>query len=144
MFPCEALFNWPGRLRIKILLSDWLVPECNFLLSRSIILTSFVSRGRANRKAIERLKDMLVMVSYSNKKKKNPGRKQNEEKKFTFSFKVTLCGVHSSCVVLICPQSSSDKRFLVKQHATILRQQRHKLRVCSTAPHARGKTSSSS
>lgn len=29
----------------------------------SVVLTSYVSRGRANRKAIERLKDMLVMVS---------------------------------------------------------------------------------
>lgn len=71
------------------------------ILAEIIILTSFVSRGRANRKAIERLKDMLVM-------------------------------------------SSSDKRFLVKQHATMLRQQRHKLRVRSAAPHARGKSSASS
>ncbi|TMS23978.1 Transmembrane channel-like protein 7 [Larimichthys crocea] len=48
------------------------------ILAEIIILTSYVSRGRANQKAIERLKDMLVM-------------------------------------------SSSDKRFLVKQHATMLR-----------------------
>ncbi|RVE75805.1 hypothetical protein OJAV_G00002110 [Oryzias javanicus] len=48
------------------------------ILAEIIILTSYVSRGRANTKAIERLKDMLVM-------------------------------------------SSSDKRFLVRQHATLLR-----------------------
>ncbi|XP_027872947.1 transmembrane channel-like protein 7 [Xiphophorus couchianus] len=48
------------------------------LLAKIIILTSYVSRGRANQKAIERLKDMLIMCS-------------------------------------------SDKRFLVKQHATLLR-----------------------
>uniref|UniRef100_A0A672KK60 Transmembrane channel-like protein n=1 Tax=Sinocyclocheilus grahami TaxID=75366 RepID=A0A672KK60_SINGR len=33
------------------------------ILAEVVILTSYVSRGRANRKAIERLKDMLVMVS---------------------------------------------------------------------------------
>uniref|UniRef100_A0A8C1ZQ92 Transmembrane channel-like protein n=1 Tax=Cyprinus carpio TaxID=7962 RepID=A0A8C1ZQ92_CYPCA len=32
------------------------------ILAEVVILTSYVSRGRANRKAIERLKDMLVMV----------------------------------------------------------------------------------
>ncbi|KAF3844026.1 hypothetical protein F7725_016074 [Dissostichus mawsoni] len=48
------------------------------ILAEILILTSYVSRGRANQKAIERLKDMLVM-------------------------------------------SSSDKRFLVKQHITMLR-----------------------
>uniref|UniRef100_A0A3Q3W1X3 Transmembrane channel-like protein n=1 Tax=Mola mola TaxID=94237 RepID=A0A3Q3W1X3_MOLML len=53
------------------------------VLAEVIILTSYVSRGRASKKAIERLKDMLVL-------------------------------------------SSSDKRFLVKQHATILRRQRNK------------------
>lgn len=58
------------------------------ILAEIIILTSYVSRGRANQKAIERLKDMLVM-------------------------------------------SSSDKRFLVKQHATMLRRQRNPLRVRS-------------
>ncbi|XP_071359837.1 transmembrane channel-like protein 7 isoform X2 [Trachinotus anak] len=51
------------------------------ILAEIIILTSYVSRGRANQKAIERLKDMLVM-------------------------------------------SSSDKRFLVKQHATMLRRKK--------------------
>ncbi|XP_077427906.1 transmembrane channel-like protein 7 [Vanacampus margaritifer] len=48
------------------------------ILAEIMILTSYVSRGRANQKTIERLKDMLVM-------------------------------------------SSSDKRFLVKKHATMLR-----------------------
>uniref|UniRef100_A0A8C1ZQD3 Transmembrane channel-like protein n=1 Tax=Cyprinus carpio TaxID=7962 RepID=A0A8C1ZQD3_CYPCA len=52
------------------------------ILAEVVILTSYVSRGRANRKAIERLKDMLVMVSVT-----------------------------------------SDKRFLVKQHSTIMRRQ---------------------
>ncbi|XP_056137066.1 transmembrane channel-like protein 7 [Lampris incognitus] len=51
------------------------------ILAEIVILTSYVSRGRANQRAIERLKDILVM-------------------------------------------SSSDKRFLVKQHATILKAQR--------------------
>ncbi|XP_060948132.1 transmembrane channel-like protein 7 [Limanda limanda] len=58
------------------------------ILAEIIILTSYVSRGRANQKAIERLKDMLVM-------------------------------------------SSSDKRFLVKQHTTVLRRQRASRRVGS-------------
>ncbi|XP_065809242.1 transmembrane channel-like protein 7 isoform X2 [Labrus bergylta] len=58
------------------------------ILAEVIILTSFVSRRQANQKAIERLKDMLVM-------------------------------------------SSSDKRFLVKQHATILRGKRNNYRVLS-------------
>ncbi|XP_037546161.1 transmembrane channel-like protein 7 [Nematolebias whitei] len=52
------------------------------ILAEIIILTSYVSRGRANQKAIERLKDMLVM-------------------------------------------SSSDKRFLVKEHATLLRSRKN-------------------
>ncbi|XP_070771490.1 transmembrane channel-like protein 8 [Enoplosus armatus] len=60
------------------------------ILAEIIILTSYLSRGRANQKAIERLKDMLVM-------------------------------------------SSSDKRFLVKQHATMLRRQRKPRTVHSTA-----------
>ncbi|TRY82674.1 hypothetical protein DNTS_032603 [Danionella cerebrum] len=54
------------------------------ILAQVVILTSYVSRGRENRKAIERLKDMLV----------------------------------------IC---SSDKRFLVKQHSTMMRRQRRTL-----------------
>ncbi|XP_067243763.1 transmembrane channel-like protein 7 [Chanodichthys erythropterus] len=33
------------------------------ILAEVVVLTSYVSRGRANRKAIERLKDMLVMCS---------------------------------------------------------------------------------
>ncbi|KAM3623172.1 uncharacterized protein V6R79_007941 [Siganus canaliculatus] len=56
------------------------------ILAEIIILTSYVSRRRANQKAIERLKDMLVM-------------------------------------------SSSDKRFLVKQHATMLRRRKTTRRV---------------
>ncbi|XP_015239792.1 PREDICTED: transmembrane channel-like protein 8 [Cyprinodon variegatus] len=52
------------------------------LLAEIILLTSYVSRGRANQRAIERLKDMLVMCS-------------------------------------------SDKRYLVKQHATMLRGQKN-------------------
>ncbi|XP_045904415.1 transmembrane channel-like protein 7 isoform X1 [Micropterus dolomieu] len=60
------------------------------ILAEIIILTSYVSRKGANQKAIERLKDMLVM-------------------------------------------SSSDKRFLVKQHATMLRQKRNTNRVRSAA-----------
>ncbi|XP_036965426.1 transmembrane channel-like protein 7 [Acanthopagrus latus] len=61
------------------------------ILAEVIILTSYVSRGRANQKAIERLKDMLVL-------------------------------------------SSSDKRFLVKQHATMLRRQKNtgKVRAAAT------------
>lgn len=43
---------------------------------RSIILTSYVSRRRANQKAIERLKDMLVMVSYRNKNYPPPNPSQ--------------------------------------------------------------------
>ncbi|XP_041642293.1 transmembrane channel-like protein 7 [Cheilinus undulatus] len=60
------------------------------ILAEVIILTSYVSRSRANQKAIERLKDMLVM-------------------------------------------SSSDKRFLVKQHATVLRGKRDHHKVRSAA-----------
>ncbi|XP_055358665.1 transmembrane channel-like protein 7 isoform X2 [Betta splendens] len=51
------------------------------ILAEIIVLTSYVSRGRANQRAIDRLKDMLVM-------------------------------------------SSSDKRFLVKQHTTMQRHRR--------------------
>ncbi|XP_040892312.1 transmembrane channel-like protein 7 isoform X2 [Toxotes jaculatrix] len=60
------------------------------ILAEIIILTSYVSRGRANQKAIERLKDMLVM-------------------------------------------SSSDKRFLVKQHNTMLRRRKDIRKVRSAA-----------
>ncbi|XP_026159193.1 transmembrane channel-like protein 7 [Mastacembelus armatus] len=56
------------------------------ILAEIIILTSYVSRGQANQKAIERLKDILVI-------------------------------------------SSSDKRFLVKQHATMLRRHKSTRRV---------------
>uniref|UniRef100_A0A3P8T962 Transmembrane channel-like protein n=1 Tax=Amphiprion percula TaxID=161767 RepID=A0A3P8T962_AMPPE len=58
------------------------------ILAEIIIFTSYVSRRRANQKAIERLKDMLVM-------------------------------------------SSSDKRFLVKQHTTMLRRRKITNRVHS-------------
>uniref|UniRef100_UPI0037E80C96 transmembrane channel-like protein 7 isoform X2 n=1 Tax=Semicossyphus pulcher TaxID=241346 RepID=UPI0037E80C96 len=60
------------------------------ILAEIIIFTSYVSRSRANQKAIERLKEMLVM-------------------------------------------NSSDKRFLVKQHATLLRSKRINHRVRSAA-----------
>ncbi|KAM9314588.1 transmembrane channel-like protein 7 [Pholidichthys leucotaenia] len=56
------------------------------ILAEIIILTSYVSRGQANQKAIERLKDILVL-------------------------------------------SSSDKRFLVKQHATLLKHKNNANRV---------------
>lgn len=40
-------------------------PICwSWFCFRSIILTSYVSRRRANQKAIERLKDMLILVSH--------------------------------------------------------------------------------
>ncbi|CAN9509917.1 unnamed protein product [Ophioblennius macclurei] len=58
------------------------------ILAEIILLTSYVSRVRANNKAIERLKDMLIM-------------------------------------------NSSDKVFLVRQHATMLRGQRKRNRVRS-------------
>ncbi|CAJ1053728.1 transmembrane channel-like protein 7 [Xyrichtys novacula] len=62
------------------------------ILAEIIILTSYVSRSRANQRAIERLKDMLVM-------------------------------------------SSSDKRFLVKEHATILKKKKHNHRAPSATVH---------
>ncbi|GAA6220228.1 transmembrane channel-like protein 7 [Lates japonicus] len=60
------------------------------ILAEVIILTSYVSRGRANQRAIERLKDMLVMTS-------------------------------------------SDKRFLVKQHTTLLKRKKDTRRINSAA-----------
>ncbi|XP_054460456.1 transmembrane channel-like protein 7 [Anoplopoma fimbria] len=78
----------PAQTTLRYLASEaFALP---FILAEIIILTSYLSRVRANQKAIERLKDMLVM-------------------------------------------SSSDKRFLVKQHATMLRRQRKPHRVCSAA-----------
>ncbi|XP_035516138.1 transmembrane channel-like protein 7 [Morone saxatilis] len=68
------------------------------ILAEVIILTSYVSRGRANHKAIERLKDMLVM-------------------------------------------SSSDKRFLVKQHATMLRRKKTLTDRVRSAPSETTQTS---
>ncbi|AWP06115.1 putative transmembrane channel-like protein 8 [Scophthalmus maximus] len=74
------------------------------ILTEIIILTSYVSRGRVNQRAILRLEDMLVT-------------------------------------------SSSDKRFLVRQHTTMLRLQRELRRLRSAsfredaAPSVAGKTS---
>ncbi|XP_073328630.1 transmembrane channel-like protein 7 [Pagrus major] len=100
---CVASLPSPARTALRYLSSEaFALP---LILAEVIILTSYVSRGRANQKAIERLKDMLVM-------------------------------------------SSSDKRFLVKQHATILRRQRDTSRVRAAAikedtPHNRSKVPSS-
>lgn len=81
---CVASLPSPAQTTLRYLASEaFALP---LLLAEVIILTSFVSRKQANQKAIERLKDMLVM-------------------------------------------SSSDKRFLVKQHATMLRRQRNTPRV---------------
>nr|XP_046261552.1 transmembrane channel-like protein 7 isoform X2 [Scatophagus argus] len=81
---CVAKLSGPAQTILGYLASEaFALP---LILAEIIILTSYVSRGRANQKAIERLKDMLVM-------------------------------------------SSSDKRFLVKQHATMLRRQRNTHRV---------------
>ncbi|XP_070836124.1 transmembrane channel-like protein 7 [Chaetodon trifascialis] len=81
---CVASLPRPAQTALRYLSSEaFALP---LILAEVIILTSYVSRGRANQKAIERLKDMLVM-------------------------------------------SSSDKRFLVKQHATMLRRQRNTHRV---------------
>ncbi|XP_022063449.1 transmembrane channel-like protein 7 isoform X1 [Acanthochromis polyacanthus] len=76
-----------GKLTVRYLTSEaFALP---LILAEIIILTSYLSRRRANQKTIERLKDMLVM-------------------------------------------SSSDKRFLVKQHATMLRRRKITNRVRST------------
>ncbi|XP_068607347.1 transmembrane channel-like protein 8 [Brachionichthys hirsutus] len=76
---CVASLPGPVQNALRYLTSEaFALP---LVLAEVIILTSYVSQRRANQKAIERLKDMLIM-------------------------------------------SSSDKRFLVKQHATILRCQR--------------------
>lgn len=71
----EMLPNW-AKSTISYISSEAFA--FTLILAEVVILTSYVSRGRANRKTIERLKDMLVMCS-------------------------------------------SDKRFLVKQHSTIMR-----------------------
>ncbi|XP_068585178.1 transmembrane channel-like protein 7 [Cebidichthys violaceus] len=85
---CVNSLPAPAQKTLRYLTSEaFALP---LILAEIIILTSYVSRGRANQKAIERLKDMLVM-------------------------------------------SSSDKRFLVKQHATVLRRQRKPHRVCPAA-----------
>ncbi|XP_031144700.1 transmembrane channel-like protein 7 [Sander lucioperca] len=85
---CVHSLPSPAQTTLHYLSSEAFVLP--LILAEIIILTSYVSRGRANQKAIERLKDMLVM-------------------------------------------SSSDKRFLVKQHATMLRRQRNPHRVRSAA-----------
>ncbi|XP_034399071.1 transmembrane channel-like protein 7 [Cyclopterus lumpus] len=85
---CVNSFPSPAQTTLRYLASEaFALP---LILAEILILTSYVSRRRANQKAIERLKDMLVM-------------------------------------------SSSDKRFLVKQHATMLRSQRKTHGVCSGA-----------
>ncbi|XP_032396610.1 transmembrane channel-like protein 7 [Etheostoma spectabile] len=85
---CVDSLPSPAQTTLRYLASEaFALP---LILAEIIILTSYVSRGRANQKAIERLKDMLVM-------------------------------------------SSSDKRFLVKQHATMLRRQRTPHRARSAA-----------
>ncbi|KAI9533886.1 hypothetical protein NQZ68_018254 [Dissostichus eleginoides] len=81
---CVDSLPGPAQSTLRFLASSaFALP---LILAEILILTSYVSRGRANQKAIERLKDMLVM-------------------------------------------SSSDKRFLVKQHTTMLRRQRNPCRV---------------
>nr|XP_040041737.1 transmembrane channel-like protein 7 [Gasterosteus aculeatus aculeatus] len=85
---CMNSLPGPAQSALRYLTSEaFALP---LILAEIIILTSYVSRGQANQKAIERLKDMLVM-------------------------------------------SSSDKRFLVKQHATGLKRQRKPQRVGPTA-----------
>lgn len=77
---CVVSLPPPAQSTLRYLASEaFAIP---LILAEVIILTSYVSRGRANQKAIERLKDMLVM-------------------------------------------SSSDKRFLVKEHTTMVRRQRN-------------------
>ncbi|XP_061578515.1 transmembrane channel-like protein 7 [Cololabis saira] len=91
---CVKSLPTPAQTTLRFLMSEaFALP---LILTEIIILTSYLSRGRANRKAIERLKDMLVM-------------------------------------------SSSDKRFLVKQHTTLLRSRKNTNRVRSAA--AEGDTS---
>ncbi|KAM4604367.1 transmembrane channel-like protein 7 isoform 1-T1 [Polymixia lowei] len=87
--------NLPGAAQktIRYLASEaFALP---LLLAEIVILTSYVSRGRANQRAIERLKEMLVM-------------------------------------------SSSDKRFLVKQHATMLRCQTKTKKRCTSGTEEDG------
>ncbi|XP_023815637.2 transmembrane channel-like protein 7 [Oryzias latipes] len=74
----ECVKNLPAAAQTTIRYLSSEAFALPLILAEIIILTSYVSRGRANTKAIDRLKDMLVM-------------------------------------------SSSDKRFLVMQHATLLR-----------------------
>ncbi|XP_070684638.1 transmembrane channel-like protein 7 [Pempheris klunzingeri] len=85
---CVNSLPSPAQTTLRYLASEaFALP---LILAEIVILTSYLSRRRANQKAIERLKDMLVM-------------------------------------------SSSDKRFLVKEHATMLKRKRNTHRVRSTA-----------
>ncbi|XP_066503999.1 transmembrane channel-like protein 7 [Hoplias malabaricus] len=73
---CVRTLPGPAQTAIQYMTSEAFAFA--LILAEVIILTSFISRGRANLKVIERLKDMLVMCS-------------------------------------------SDKRFLVKEHFTLVR-----------------------
>ncbi|KAM9770847.1 transmembrane channel-like protein 7 [Menidia menidia] len=85
---CVRSLPGPAQTAVRYLTSEaFALP---LLLAEVIVLTSYVSRQRANQRAIDRLKDMLVM-------------------------------------------SSSDKRFLVKQHTTLLRDRRNRSRGRSAA-----------
>ncbi|CAG5929029.1 unnamed protein product [Menidia menidia] len=83
---CVRSLPGPAQTAVRYLTSEaFALP---LLLAEVIVLTSYVSRQRANQRAIDRLKDML---------------------------------------------SSSDKRFLVKQHTTLLRDRRNRSRGRSAA-----------
>lgn len=109
----------------------------SWFCSLSIILTSYVSRGRANQKAIERLKDMLIMVSHMWSNTYILTHWSQKEDTELLSGLLVCCAFVSVCmlcmyIIYLCvfpSQSSSDKRFLVKQHATMLRRQRNPCRV---------------
>ncbi|XP_036441897.1 transmembrane channel-like protein 7 [Colossoma macropomum] len=58
---CVGMLPPPAQNAIRYITSEAFAFA--LILAEAIILTSFVSRGTANRKAIERLKDMLVMYS---------------------------------------------------------------------------------
>ncbi|KAL7866611.1 hypothetical protein AOLI_G00144250 [Acnodon oligacanthus] len=81
---CVEMLPLPAQTAVRYITSEAFAFA--LILAEAIILTSFVSRGTANRKAIERLKDMLIMCS-------------------------------------------SDKRFLVKHHSTLVRRQKKVLKT---------------
>uniref|UniRef100_A0A667WIX5 Transmembrane channel-like protein n=1 Tax=Myripristis murdjan TaxID=586833 RepID=A0A667WIX5_9TELE len=84
---CVDSLPGPAQSAVRYLASEaFALP---LILAEIVILTSYVSRGRANQRAIERLKDMLVMCS-------------------------------------------SDKRFLVKQHTTMLRNKKRTQKARTT------------